>query len=1085
MAYVELHCHSGYSFLDGASTPNELAHYAHALGHSALALTDTDGLYGAMEFAKAASAWGVRPIIGAEVTLAGPDGSRPRMDRPAEGYRLLLLVENAHGYANLCRLITAAHLAHEKDEPALDPALLATHANGLICLTGSPDHGEVARLASAGDLDGARAALARLVEWFGHSRIYVELQHHYAPGDRNRNERLVALARDCGLAVVATNDVHYHAPDRRRLQDVLVAIRTHQPLDACHRERFPNGEYYLKSEAEIRAAFADWPEAIEHTGEVAERCRFDIESQLTYRFPDYPTPQGEPPDAYLRAVCEATIRDRYSTVTGAVPPNVQARLEEELRLIARHRLAGFFLIYRDLIEEGKQVLAELRAERGDPTPVTHPPGRGRGSSVGSLVCYLIGLSHIDPIANDLFLGRFLNEEMAAVPDIDLDFSREVRERMIARVYERWGRDHVALTCTFPTYRTRGAIREVGKALGLPAPALDKLAKLAARTGVEDLPQEMARLPEFRDQTRTPMWRHFFRLVQEIHGLPRHVSQHVGGMIISSTPLVKCVPLENSRMPGRVVCQWDKDSIDDARFIKIDFLALGMLSAVDECLDRIRARTGKSVDLSRIDFADPRVYAAIQAGDTVGTFQVESRAQIQSIIRTRPENLEDLTVQVAIIRPGPIVGGAVNPYINRRMGRELVTYDHPLLEPALKETLGVVLYQEQVLEVVMAIGGFSPGQADQMRRAMRRKRSFEAMAEFWEAFRAGAAERGIARDLAETIFRKLLGFAEFGFPKSHAAAFGLLAYQSNWLRVHYPAEYLAALLNAQPMDFYSPEVLVGDAKRHEVPLLAPDINRSTDRCAPEGEGVRLGLAMVRSIGETPAKTIVQERDRYGAYGSLFDLYRRVPLRREGIEALIEACAFDWTGLERRELLWQVGLFYQPVAQPAGEAARTAPRPRQLPLALPTVQDQPPLRPMSRWERLVADYRALGLSTVDHPMAALRNWLDQLHEGVVRVAGLEEMAADGPVTIAGLVVCRQQPETAKGFIFLLLEDETGLANIVVSPQVHKQFQELVRLEPFVVVHGDLERKDGVTNVIGRSLERLEVPPEMVAPEAHSFH
>ena len=1084
MTYVELHCHSGYSFLQGASQPTELIARARTLGYPALALTDTDGLYGAMEFAQAARAWDLRSIIGAEITFAKTEDTRSSSDRPAEGSRLVLLAENARGYANLCRLISAAHLAHPKGEPALDPALLPAHAEGLICLTGSPGHGEVARHVMADDLPGARATLARLVEWFGRAQVYVELQQHHVYGDGERNVRLVDLAAEFGLPVVATNGVHYHVPQRRRVQDVLVAIRTHQTLDACHRERFPNAEYGLKSEDEMRALFARWPEAIDNTTVIAERCRFDLTADLTYHFPDYPTPDGQSPDAHLHQVCARELQRRYGTVGGQVPPAIQARLDEELGLIVQHKMAGFFLIYRDLIEEGKEVLAELRAEHGDPTPVTHSPGRGRGSSVGSLVCYLIGLSHIDPIANHLFLGRFLNKEMASVPDIDLDFARDVRERMIARTYERWGAEHVALTCTFATYRTRGAIREVGKALGLPEASLAKLAKVAARLDSADLPEEMARLPEFAQALRSPLWQHLLALVQEIKGLPRHISQHVGGMIISSTPLVESVPLENARMPGRVVCQWDKDSIDDARMIKIDFLALGMLSAVDECLDLIRERTGKAIDLSRIDFADPRVFEVIQRGDTVGTFQIESRAQIQSIVRTKPATLDDLTVQVAIIRPGPIVGGAVNPYIARRMGREPVTYDHPLLEPALQETLGVVVYQEQVLQVAIAIGGFSVGKADLLRRAMSRRRSFAAMQEFWEEFCAGAIARGVDVATAERIFRKLLGFAEFGFPKAHATAFGLLAYQSTWLRRYYPVEFTTALINAHPMGFYSPAVLVNDAKRHGIRTLPPDINNSASGCTAEQEAIRLGLQMIRSVGGNAARQIVAERDRHGPYRSVFDCYRRVPLRRETLEALVQAGAFDWTGVDRRALLWQIGLFYRPVAQPAGAAALSHPRPRQAPLPLSIEQDMVPLPSMTSWDTLLADYAATGLSTRDHPMTLLRGRLPQLHEGVVSVAGLDARADAQPVSIAGMVVVRQQPVTAKGFIFLLLEDETGLANIVVRPRVHQQFRELVRLAPFLVIHGRLERKDGVTNVVAERFERLRVPPRIVTPEARSF-
>jgi error-prone DNA polymerase len=1060
--YVELHCHSHWSLLEGASSPLELVLRARELGYEVLALTDHDGLYGAMEFAQCARAWGLRPITGAEVTLES-------------GHHLTLLCETQQGYANLCRLLTHAHLTHEKGQPALELDMLARHTEGLISLSGCR-RGEVPSLVAEGRIVEARTAARRHADIFGRQNFFIELHQNLVHGDTARNRELVALAKRLRLGVVATNNVHYHVRERHRLQDVLVAVRHRATLETSHTLRRPNSEFYLKSPQEMARLFTDCPEALTSSIRIAERCQFDLTRDLDYRFPDYPCQPGETPDGVLHHLCYKEARRRYGLASGGLPSQVKARLEEELRLIARHGLAGFFLIYRDLLELGKEVAREVYG----PDHAERPPGRGRGSSVGSLVCYLIGLSHIDPLKNNLFAGRFLNEEMASVPDVDLDFSREVREKLILRVYERYGQEHVGLVCSFPTYRLRSAVRDVGKALGLPEAELDRLAKLSERRSADRLREEMSCYPEFRARLGAPPWRDLVDLAEQVRGFPRHVSQHVGGMVISSKPLVELVPLEKARMPGRVVCQWDKDSIDDARMVKVDFLALGMLSLVDYCLDEIEARRGVRIDLSRIDFEDPAVYDMICAGDTVGVFQVESRAQMQTLPRTRPRSLDDLTVELAIIRPGPIVGKAVNPYILRRQGKEPVTFDHPSLEPVLKETMGVILYQEQVIQAAMAIAGFTAGQADQMRRAMSRKRSREAMAAMWEEFRRGAVNRGVDEKTARTVFDKVLGFAAFGFPKSHAAAFALLAYQSAWLKRYYPLEFTCALLNAQPMGFYPPEVIVGDARRHGVEVLPPDANLSRWRCTVEslpadgrGEAVRVGLAYVEGVGEKGGRAIEEARDRGGPFRSLRDFCWRTSLRREAIESLVRAGAFDDLGLNRRELLWQLGLVYRPNGHHAAE--------RQIPLPLPTAQDEVPLRDLTRWERLVADYETVGFSAHDHPMAVVR---PALGEGVLSTAHVEALPDGIELQVAGLVVCRQQPGTAKGFVFLVLEDEYGLANVVVKPAVYLRYRALVRAEPFVVILGRLQRRDGTTNVIAKSFRPLRVPRELVAPEAHNF-
>jgi error-prone DNA polymerase len=1054
MTYTELHCHSNFSFLAGASHIEELVLRAAELKHEALALTDHDGLHGAMEFAQCARAWGVRPITGAEVTLASPDGQA--------GHHLTLLCETQQGYANLCRLLTHAHLDHERGEPRVELDVLARHTEGLVALSGCRT-GEVPSLVSRGDYHDAEEAARRYVQWFGADNFFIELQNNLVYGDRSRNNRLAELAEHIGVGVVATGDVHYHRQERSRLQDVLVAIKHASSLDASHRERRPNSEFYLRSAAEATDAFRDYPQAIANSGRIAERCQFDLTRDLNYGFPDAPVPEGETQESYLRKVCYREAEYRYGKIT----PEIEERLEEELRLVEKHGLAGFFLIHREILILAEDVAYELKNR-----PYHGPPGRGRGSSVGSIICYLIGLSHIDPIANNLFLGRFLNEDMASVPDIDLDFARQIREKLMLRVYEHFGGEHVGLVATFPTYRIRSAVREVGKALGLPPAELDRLAKTADGFGsAKEIRESMARDPHYRDKLDKGGWRHLADISAQIAGFPRHISQHVGGMVIASQPLIELVPLEQSAMEGRILMQWDKDSVDDARMIKIDFLALGMLSAVDETLGLIEERHGKRIDLSRIDFEDERVYDSICEADTMGVFQIESRAQMQTLPRTRPRNLDDLTVEVAIIRPGPVIGGAVNPYINRRLEREEVTYDHPSLKPVLEETLGVILFQEQVLQVAMALAGFTAGQAESLRRAMSRKRSREAMEKLKDEFIAGSLANGATIETAESVFQKIIGFSGFGFPKSHAAAFGLLAYQTAWLRQYYPSEALCALFNAQPMGFYGPHVLLNDGQRHGLEVLPPDINRSGDDCTMEGEAIRIGLRYVKGMGEA-APEIEDQREREGEFRSLFDFLERTRVRREQADNLIVCGAFDSFGLERRELLWQLGLVYR------SEGRKSANR--QLALPLPVEQDMVQLNPMSDWERMTADYTVLGMSPGYHPMAFLR---PALNESIVPTHMLEKLPDGAKVQVAGMTVVRQRPESAKGFVFLLLEDEFGLANIIVKPQLHDRERSLVRQEPFVIVEGTLERRDGTVNVAARHFRPLQVP-HAIAPAAHNF-
>ncbi|MCA1791339.1 MAG: DNA polymerase III subunit alpha, partial [Thioalkalivibrio sp.] len=712
-----------------------------------------------------------------------------------------------------------------------------------------------------------------------------------------------------------------------------------------------------------------------------------------------------------------------------------------------------------------------------------PPGRGRGSSVSSIICYLIGLSHIDPVKNDLFIGRFLNEALRSVPDIDLDFPRDIREQLILRVYEKYGYDHTGLVCTFPTYRLKSAVREIGKALDLPMGELEKLSKLAEHRSASGLAEEIASLPEFRDRADAPLWKLLGELAEDVSGLPRHISQHVGGMIVSSRPLLELVPLEPAAWEGRVLCQWDKDSCEDAGFIKIDFLALGMLSLVEEGIDLISERHGEAPDLSRIDFEDQVIYDRLCDGDTVGIFQVESRAQIQMLRRTRPRNLEDLAVQVAIVRPGPIVGGAVNPYVRRReLLREnpeyLVPYPHPLLESALGETLGVVIYQDQVLEVCQALAGFTDGQAESLRRAMSRKRSKEALEAHWEAFREGATAGGVDETTAREVFGQVTAFSEFGFPKSHAVAFGLLAYQSAWLRHYYPVEFYVALFNNQPMGFYSLDALGRDARRNGIRTLLPDVNRSGVQCTAEGTAdgaaLRIGLGFVRGWGEEIAERVVAERDRRGPFQSLVDFLRRTPaaLKRPAIENLVWVGGFQDLGLTRRELLWQTGLWLGP----DGDGERTGGRDdhAQTELALDDPYADRAFPDLDDTDRMVAEYRMLRFSAEKHPLTLLTG---ALPGGTVSSHRLPDLRQGSTVQVAGLVTTRQRPGTAKGYVFVLMEDEHGPVNVIVKPDVYGRYRNVVRMEPFLAVRGRLQKDGATLNVLAERIEALRVPGRRV--------
>jgi error-prone DNA polymerase len=1058
--YVELHAHSAYSFLDGASLPEELAVRAAELGYEALALTDHDGLYGSLEFAYAAKHFGVRPITGAELTLA---------DRS----HVTLLVETQQGYANLCRLITAAHArtrppGHETQppaEPALEQSLLEELNDGLVCLSGCARHGLGLRNPNAA---------ARLARAFGRDRFFVELQRPFERGDRRRQAQLRELAAMLGVRTVATGDAHAHHPRRAPLQDVLVAVRHRTSLDGCEAERRGNHESVLLAPADAAERFPDDAAAVARTAELANRLTFDLTEELGYRYPDF-SDSPEPAIVQLANVCNRAFEDRYPRRRGPLRTRARVRLDEELKLIDELGLAGFFLLHWDVLELARECALEVRG-RGSPRHAL-PPGRGRGSSVGSLVCYLTGLSHVDPVEAELSLGRFLNRDLAGVPDIDLDFPRDIREKLIVAVTERYGREHAALVASFATYRSRGAIRDVGKALGLPFAELERLAKVSDGWNAKRVGEELGLLPDAERKNLSPRWRAFADMCHEIAGLPRHISQHPGGMVISSRPLVELVPVQPAAMAGRQMCQWDKDSCSDAGFLKIDLLGLGMLSAVEDCVDQIARLHGKPIDLSRIPLDDEDVYTEIQRADTIGDFQIESRAQMQSLLRTRPENLDDLTVQVALVRPGPIQGKAVHPYVAhreelRRNPGFVPPVDHPLLADCLRSTLGVVVFQDQVLEVAIALAGFRVGDAEGLRRAMSRKRSHDALEAYRTRFVDGARNNGVDPELADAVYDKLVGFSGFGFPKSHAAAFGLLAYQSAWLRHHYPAEFLCALLNAQPMGFYPPATLVRDGQRRGVETRPPDVNVSSAKCVVEDGAVRIGIEYVNGVGEDEARAVVDERERGGAFGNVRELAQRTRLSEHALETLIVAGACDCFAAPRRSLIWELGLVPRTQSVPGSGGEE-----RQLALPLDPTAPTPNLPEPTVWERMLADYRTTSLSVGVHPMQLLR---PHLPPAVISSDDLHAQRDRAQVTVAGMAVARQRPATANGVVFMLIEDEFGQVNLIVPPSVYEKYRALVRGEPLILARGRFEQVDRNENVLVRELESLGPLARRVADE-----
>ncbi len=1041
--YIELHARSAFSFLEGASLPEELAARAAELGMPALALLDRDGVFGGPRFHGAAMKAGLRPHIGSEITLT-------------DGSRLPLLARNRTGYQNLCRLITRMKLRAAKGTASATRDDLASFSEGLICLTGGSD-GPLTRALNQG-IEAATRETVDLCRIFGRKNIYVEIQRHFGRAEEVRTQAVAEISAITGIPLLATNGVRHCKSEQRRILDVLTCVRHKKTLENAGTLLARNSERHLKGAGEMARLFPDFPDAVARTAEVSSRLEFTL-ADLGYEFPRYPVPAGESMMSFLRQRTEEGARNRY------LPYHERARrqIARELELIEKLELAGYFLIVWDIVNFCRDhgILVQ-----------------GRGSAANSAVCYSLGITAVDPVGMDLLFERFLSEERGEWPDIDLDLpSGNQRERAIQYVYQRYGNLGAAMTANVITYRGRSAAREVGKALGFDGATLNQLCSLVRAWEWHD-PKDTAER-QFRDaglDLQDARIRTFLRLYQSVQDLPRHLGQHSGGMVICQGQLDSIVPVEPATMPGRAVVQWDKDDCAAMGILKVDLLGLGMMAVLEDTITLIRDSYGAEVDLAHLPQDDPEVYTTLRDADTIGMFQVESRAQMACLPRLQPRTFYDIVVQVAIIRPGPIVGKMVHPYLQRRQGREPPDCLHPTLEPVLRRTLGVPLFQEQLLKMAMICAGFSGGEAEELRRAFGFKRPEARMQDVEVKLRKGMQKNGITGAQQDAIVHSITSFALYGFPESHAASFALLAYASAYLKCHYPAAFTAALLNNQPMGFYHPATIVKDAQRHGLRVKPIDITRSDWGCTVEpeeaGKSLRLGLKYVKGLRESAGSAIAEERRRR-CFAGIDDVWHRVPgLQKAEVRALAAAGALNFIQPgplmpHRRDALWQVerlgrakGALYEGLVEPDSGS---------------------PLATMTEEERISADFRVTGLTTGRHPMALRRPELIRL--GALRAADLKRLPNGFPVRVAGCVIVRQRPGTAKGFVFLSMEDETGIANIIVEPDLFDLYRVELVQQPFLLISGKLQNVDRVISVKASTIEVL--PMAAAATRSHDFH
>jgi len=1081
MPYLELHACSAFSFLRGGSFPEHLAVRAAELQLPAVALLDRDGVYGAQRFSVAARESGVRPIVGCELTME-------------DGAILPLLVESRTGYKNLCELLTQAHLRSEKGKCSVSWSELPEFAEGLVALFSgsalvawssrcgdsagfgvSPKQSSQSSrrrdvVTSTRDECATRESAQRLqclVNTYGRNNVFVEIQRHLVRGENRTNEQLIDLSQAYRIPLLATNGVQYATPSGRQVLDVFTCIREHTHLDAAGRRLTLNAERHLKSDQEMRELFHDLPEAIDQTEALAERLTFSLEN-IGYQFPDFPVPGGHDMDSFLRTIVLFGAQQRYSAISSAV----KQKLEEELALITRLKFPGYFLIVWDIVNFCREHNIMVQ---------------GRGSAANSAVCYCLGITPVDPVSNHLVFERFLSEGRKGWPDIDLDLpSGDRRESVIQEIYRRYGRHGAAMTANVITYRGRSAAREIGKALNFPVSIVDRFSHLFANG---DFPHtldlksqiEQAGLPKEHARMRA-----FVSLYHAIYGLPRHLGQHSGGMIICQNKLSAFVPLENASMPGRVVAQWDKDDCEDLGIVKVDLLGLGMMSVMQDALELCRER-GRPLDLAHIPTDDRATFEIMQKADTIGVFQIESRAQMATLPRMKPKCFYDVVIEVAIIRPGPIQGDMVHPYLARRAGREKVTYFDPHLEPILGRTLGVPLFQEQMLKIAMVMADFSGDEAEELRRALSFHRSEERMKKVSIKLRAAMLRKNVAPAVIDNVIQSISSFALYGFPESHAISFAILAYGSAYLKVHRASEFYASLLNNQPMGFYTSATIVKDANRHGVKMKPVCVSQSDWRCTViSDDTVRLGFCVVNGMREERAQEIVRERQER-PFSSIDDLKRRVSLGQDELRSLAELGAFNCFAEHRRAAMWQAeevlhddllenarlqrvafGILPNGSRNPRGGTISSTPR-----------ASKSPLLPMTMAERVQADYETMNLTTGPHPMKLLRESVPN----VWRAADLVQARHGATIQIAGNVICRQRPGTAKGFVFISLEDETGVANAIVHPDLFEKMRLLITEEAFLLIEGEVQNSEGVVLIKARKLAPL-LQEKLLGSASHDF-
>jgi error-prone DNA polymerase len=1013
MGYVELRASSAFSFLRGGSFPERLAEVAAELQMPAIALCDRSGVYGAQRFSVAAREHGVRPIVGCELSM--------------EGFSILpVLVENRAGYKNLCELLTQAHLRSEKGKCEIKWDELPQFAEGLVALFNSSllDNG-----------------LRKLLSIFNEQNLFVEIQRHFVRGEEQINRQLVDLARATGLPLLATNGVQYAKSYGREVLDVFTCIREHTHLDAAGKLLTQNAERHLKSDREMREIFRDLPEAIDNTARLAERLTFSLEN-LGYEFPDYPVPSGHNMDSFLRTIVWFGAQQRYA----AVSAKVRRQIEEELALIIKLKFPGYFLIVWDIVNFCREHNIMVQ---------------GRGSAANSAVCYCLGITPVDPVSNNLVFERFLNESRRGWPDIDLDLpSGDRRESVIQEIYRRYGKHGAAMTANVITYRGRSAAREIGKALNFSPSILDRFSHLFANGDFPHTMELESQIEQSGLPKNHPRMPAFVRLYHAIYGLPRHLGQHSGGMIICQNKLSSFVPLENASMPGRVVAQWDKDDCEDLGIVKVDLLGLGMMSVMQDSLELCRER-GRPLDLAHIPKDDEATFEMMQHADTIGVFQIESRAQMATLPRMKPKCFYDVVIEVAIIRPGPIQGDMVHPYLNRRAGREEVTYFDERLKPVLERTLGVPLFQEQMLKIAMIMADFSGDEAEELRRALSFHRSEERMNKVSVKLRAAMERKSIAPEKIDKIIQAITSFALYGFPESHAISFAILAYASAYLKVHRAPEFYASLINNQPMGFYTPATIVKDAQRHGVKIKPVDVKKSDWRCTVLDDNTfRLGFCVVNGLRQEHGEQIERERNER-QFKSLEDFKRRIELSKEELRTLAELGALNCFSKHRRAAMWK------------------AEEPLHDDLAAQTSTSSSPLEAMTVQERVTADYRTMNLTAGPHPMKLLRDRLPNIW----RASDLPKAKHGSTIQIAGNVICRQRPGTAKGFVFVSLEDETGVSNAIVDPDLFEKYRLLITEEDFLVIEGEVQNSENTVLIKTQVIQPL-AHDELVGSESHDF-